>query len=90
MGGHGTLIKENKILPRGVTKMAEVFRKITYIKKKNIELTEDNVSPEAKQIIERMGNEENLVLRIRVNSPVYIEAAAPLTQEGIKKVTEMK
>ena len=70
--------------------MAEEFRKINYMKKKNLKLTEHNVSPDARKIIEQAGEEDSLVLRLKVNSQAYIEAAAPLTKEGIKEVAEAK
>ena len=66
--------------------MEASLRKIQYVKKRDITLTDENVSPEARTVIARAGDEDVLTLRIRINSPVYIEAAAPLTIEGIKEV----
>lgn len=64
----------------------EIIKKIQYAKKKDITLTKDNISCEARKIIECAKDEDVLALRIRINSPVFIEAAAPLTIEGIKEV----
>ena len=66
--------------------MDKSLTKIEYTKKNKINLTADNASPEAKSIIESVGDSDSLVLRVRINSPVFIEAAAPLTSEGIKSV----
>ena len=60
--------------------------KIEYTKKSKITLTADNVSQEARENIESAGRDDDLVLRVSINSPVFIEAAEPLTTEGIKKV----
>jgi hypothetical protein len=66
--------------------MEKQLRKIEYVKKGKINLTSENVSEPARALIESVGSDENLVLRLRINSPVYIEAAAKLTPEGIKEV----
>ena len=66
--------------------MEKSLTKIEYTKKEKINLTADNVSQEAREIIESAGDSESLVLRVRINSPVFIEAAAPLTSEGITSV----
>ncbi len=57
--------------------------KIEYMKRKEINFDEKNASSEAIAVIKKAGAEDNLVLKISINSPVYIEAAAPLTTEGI-------
>lgn len=66
--------------------METSLTKIEYIKKNKINLTADNVSEPAKRVIDSANDSDSLVLRVRINSPVYIEAAAPLTSEGIKSV----
>ena len=66
--------------------MEKSIRKIEYIKKSRIDLTQNNIAPEAKLKIEQAGENDILALRVRVNSPVFIEAAALLTAEGIKEV----
>lgn len=70
--------------------MEKTFRKIEYTKKNKINLTADNVSDEAREIIARAGENDSLVLRVRINSPVFIEAAAPLNSEGIKTVCSIE
>ncbi|HIH11252.1 TPA: hypothetical protein HA241_03620 [Candidatus Woesearchaeota archaeon] len=67
----------------------EILRKIQYMKKSEISLTESNVSPEAKEVIALASSDEVLALRIKINSPVFIEAAAPLTKEGIREVCNL-
>lgn len=65
------------------------LRRIVYFKKGDLNM--DNfkgVSKEAQKVIEDASPEQSLVLRISINSPVRIEAAAPLTKEGIRKVIE--
>ena len=69
--------------------MEKQLRKIEYIKRNQINLTSENVSIPARDLINSVDNNENLVLRVRINSPVYIEAAAKLTSEGIKEVCSM-
>ena len=66
--------------------METSLTKIEYTKKNKINLTGDNVSETAKKVIESANDSDSLVLRVRINSPVFIEAAAPLTSEGIKSV----
>lgn len=66
--------------------MDKKLTKIEYIKKGDVNLTADNVSQQAKSVIDEANNSDSLVLRVTINSPVYIEAAAPLTSEGIKSV----
>ena len=66
--------------------MARTLTKIEYMKRNKINLTADNVTPEARGVIESAQDSDNLVLRVKINSPVFIEAAAPLTSEGIKSV----
>lgn len=57
--------------------------KIEYMKKKDINFDEKNTSPKAKAVIDDAKADDNLVLKISINSPVFIEDAAPLTTEGI-------
>lgn len=66
--------------------MEKTLQRIEYTKKNKLNLTADNISDDARAKIARLGDEDNVVLRVRVNSPVFIEAAAPLTSEGIKEV----
>jgi len=66
--------------------METQLRKIEYLKKNKINLTLENVSESARSLIDSVDDNENLVLRVRINSPVYIEAAAKLTSKGIKEV----
>lgn len=61
-------------------------RKIVYVKRKNIDLKTYQGSEAAIATINSVGLEDNLVLRLRINSPVFIEAAELLTKEGIAKV----
>jgi len=63
--------------------MTEKFVKIEYMKKKDINLDSENASPKARAVIDKATDDENLILKIGINSPVYIEDAAPLTKEGI-------
>ena len=65
--------------------MEKPLTKIEYIKRSKIVLTPENTSQQAREVIEAAKDNENMVLRVR-NSPVFIEAAAPLTTEGIKQV----
>ena len=69
--------------------MEKILRKIEYTKKDKINLTADNVSDEARAVIDGAGESESLVLRVRINTPVFIEAAAPLNSEGIKSVCSL-
>lgn len=70
--------------------MEKIFRKIEYTKKNKVNLTSDNVSEQARAVIAAAGENESLVLRVRINTPVFIEAAAPLNSEGIKAVCNMQ
>jgi hypothetical protein len=70
--------------------MEKIFRKIEYTKKSKINLTADNVSADARAVIDGAEANESLVLRVRINSPVYIEAAAALNSEGIKSVCSVE
>lgn len=63
--------------------MTSRFMKIEYMKKKEINLGDRNASARARAVIEEAGAEDNLILRVSINSPVFIEDAAPLTKEGI-------
>lgn len=56
--------------------------KIEYMKKKEINL-DGGISEKAKAILDNAGEDDNLILRVSINSPVFIEDAAPLTKEGI-------
>lgn len=66
--------------------MEKTFRKVEYTTKEKIHLTEDNVSPEARAVIESALANTPLVLRVSINTPVFIEAAALLTSDGITEV----
>ena len=59
--------------------------KIEYMKKNQINL-EGGASDKAKSIIEKAREDDNLILRVSINSPVFIEDAAPLTKEGIVSI----
>lgn len=76
----------NCYLKRWVIKMETSLTKIEYTKKNKINLTDDNASPEAREVISSANDSDSLVLRVRINSPVFIEAAAPLTSKGIKSI----
>lgn len=69
--------------------MEKTFRKVEYMIKEKIHLTDDNATPEAKAVIEGAPPNSPLVLRVTINTPVFIEAAAPLTPEGIKEVSNL-
>ena len=69
--------------------METIFRKIEYTTREKLSLNKENVSQEAREIIEKATKDQPLVLRVRVNSPVYIEKAAILTAEGIKEVCKI-
>jgi len=66
--------------------MTTKFTKIEYMKKKEINFDDSNTTPKAKAAIESVGAEDNLILKVSINSPVFIEAAAPLTPEGITSI----
>ncbi|MGA2130448.1 MAG: hypothetical protein ABSG05_02430 [Candidatus Pacearchaeota archaeon] len=68
--------------------MTSKYTKIEYMKRKEINLDAGNASPKARAIIEATGAEDNLILRISINSPVFIEDAAPLTAEGITSICQ--
>lgn len=63
--------------------MENKFTKIEYMKKKDINFNEENTTPKAIAVINGAEENDNLILRISINSPVLIEDAAPLTKEGI-------
>lgn len=60
--------------------------KIEYMKRKEINLESGNASAKARAAIESAGSEDNLILKVSINSPVFIEDAAPLTKEGILSI----
>jgi hypothetical protein len=64
----------------------ESLNKIEYTKKGKLNLTAENASQQAIADIAGLADIDSVVLRVRINSPVFVEAAAPLTTEGIKKV----
>ncbi len=66
--------------------MTNELIKIEYMKKKDINFDDQNTSPKARAIIENAGEEDNLILKISINSPVFIKDAAPLTKEGILSI----
>lgn len=57
--------------------------KIEYMKKRDINFNEENASQSAIAELKKHKEDDNLVVKISINSPVYIEAVAPLTKEGI-------
>ena len=72
-------------------KMESKFRKIEYFKKSALDLTKfSEIAPEAMAEINKVSVDGTLVVRLGINSPVVIEAAAPLTLEGIRKVSTLK
>lgn len=64
--------------------------KIEYMKKKEINLEAGNASDKARAAIEAAGADDNLILNVSINSPVFIEDAAPLTKEGILSICKGK
>lgn len=66
--------------------MTKKFVKIEYMKRKEINLEDGNASAKARAAIEGAGAEDNLILKVSINSPVYIEDAAPLTKDGILSI----
>lgn len=66
--------------------MAEKITKMEFMKKKEINFNENNTSDRARKIIESVGDEDKLILRITINPPVFIEDAAPLNPEGILSI----
>lgn len=62
------------------------FRKIAYFKKSNLDFTKFSVEPKAKADLDAIPEDGNLIIKLRINSPAVIEAVAPLTKEGIKKI----
>lgn len=63
------------------------FRKIGYFKKSNLDFTKFRIEPKAKAVLDGIPEDGNIVVRVRINSPVVIEAVAPLTKEGIREIT---
>jgi len=66
--------------------MEQKVMKVEYMKKKEINFNAENASKKAVAVLEKAGDEENLVLKVSINSPVYIEDAAPLTPDGILSI----
>ncbi|MEK6897859.1 MAG: hypothetical protein AABX28_00710 [Nanoarchaeota archaeon] len=66
--------------------MENKFMKIEYMKRKEINFDEKNTSIKARAVIEKAGQNDNLILKVSINSPVFIEDAAPLTTEGILSI----
>ena len=64
------------------------FRTIRYMKKKNLNLNDSNSSAELRDRITSLNDDVNLVVRLKVNSPVYVEEALELSRENIKKISE--
>ena len=71
-------------------KMEKNFMKIEYMKKKEINLEAGNASAKARAAIQAAKSEDNLILKVSINSPVFIEDAAPLTREGILSICKGK
>ena len=65
------------------------YRTVRYMKKKDLDLTNDNSSPELRQRLSGVEDDSNIVVRLRVNSPVYVEEALVLNTENIQKITEI-
>ncbi len=66
--------------------MTSKTTKIEYMKKKNINFNEENTTPKARAFLESAGEEDDLIVRISINSPVLIEDVAPLTKAGILSI----
>ncbi len=66
--------------------MVNKFTKIEYMKKKEINFNDSNTSPNAMAVINAAGDEDKLILKVSVNSPVFIDSAAPLTPEGMLSI----
>ena len=60
--------------------------KIEYMKKKDVNFNDENASQQAIAALNEARDNDNLVVKISINSPVYIEAVAPLTKEGILSI----
>ena len=70
--------------------MENKFMKIEYMKRKEINLGASNASPKARTAIESAKDDDNLILKVSINSPVFIEDAAPLTKEGILSICKQE
>ncbi len=81
-----------KVVSEANKKMSEqeVLRKVEYTTRDRVELDGSNASPQAETLIKSVSSEQALVLRVRINTPVFIEHAALLTSDGIKEVCEHK
>lgn len=66
--------------------MAKKFTKVEYMKKKEINFNDSNTSEKAREVIANAGAEDKLILKVSINSPVFIEDAAPLTPEGMLSI----
>lgn len=68
--------------------MVNKFTKIEYMKKKEINFDANNTSEKAMAVIAAAGDEDKLILKVSVNSPVHIDSAAPLTSEGMLSICQ--
>ena len=64
--------------------------KVEYMKKKEINFDKDNTSEEAKKVLDAADDDDKLILKVSINSPVFIEAVAPLTPEGMLSICKEK
>lgn len=70
--------------------MEKEFRKIGYFKKSNLNLSKfGEIKRDARSIIDSAKPDDCLVLRLKINSPVVIEAAELLTEEGIRRIAKI-
>ena len=67
-------------------KMEKKFTKVEYMKKSEINFDEQNTSQKARAVIDSAGDNDKLILKVSINSPVFIEDAAPLTPEGMLSI----
>ena len=65
------------------------YRTVKCMRRSDIQAKEGSMSPEAKASLEQAGAADIMLLRIRVNSPAFIEAALPLTKENMVRITQV-
>jgi hypothetical protein len=65
------------------------FRTIRYMKKKNINLTPKNSSEELRNRLNSINGDKNMVVRLRVNSPVFVEEVLIYNRENIKEIVKI-
>ena len=66
--------------------MSGDYKTIRYMKKKDLTLTEDNSSAELRDRLSSIEPDSNLVVKLRINSPVYVEEALILNRDNIHKI----